>query len=96
MDTPIPVQIKWLDALTVGDSRWQCKEDIDNILEDQPPLMHTIGFLLYKCDVHVCVTDSIGENEYGHMTKIPIGMIQELTYLAPQTKEETYISQHGL
>ena len=76
--------VQWYDAITIGDSRWQAKEEVDDFLDELPPLMYTIGFLLYECDTHICLTDSIGPNEYGHMTKIPKGMIVKVYSFEPQ------------
>ena len=86
--------IEWVDAVTVGDSSWQTYNDLD--LESSPPLMKTVGTCLYQCDTHVCLTDTIGPEECGHMTKIPCKMIVRAVVLEEETKEETNVSDYGL
>ena len=75
------VEVIWVDAETLGDSTWQDIEEIKQRAKDNPPVMRTVGFVLHESDTHISVTDSLGENECGHMTKIPIGMVTECKVL---------------
>ena len=69
------VIIEWRDAETLGDSNWQDQGEAQDFAETPPPLMKTMGFVLYECSEWIAVTDSIGPNQYGHVTKIPFHMI---------------------
>ena len=75
------VKVTWVDAETVGDSSWQELEEVMQTAKDQPPVMQTVGFVLCECETHISITDSIGEQECGHVTKIPLAMIQEVEVL---------------
>lgn len=71
-------EIVWLDAEACGDSGWT---DIEAGLEEaakSPPLMRTLGYLLYSCEEFVSITDSIGPEECGMINKIPREMIKEI------------------
>ena len=69
--------VTWTDAQTVGDSSWS---NLDESLEEAltpPPIIVTIGFVLCDCETHISLTETIGPQECGHVTKIPKGMIVE-------------------
>ena len=84
------VKIVWIDAETVGDSGWQEIEAIGDTVESPPPVMQSVGFLLGEYDSHVAITDSVGNKEYGHVTKIPVQMIRYMTYMQePSAHEKT-------
>jgi|TARA_R100000458_G_C8274279_1_gene249215 hypothetical protein len=76
------VQISWVDAETFGDTGWQDLEEANKKSKEASPLMKTIGFVLYECESHIALTDSIGEKECGHVTKIPKQMVQNIVALA--------------
>jgi hypothetical protein len=87
MDKPTKmVRVVWVDAETIGDNGWQELDEVQASIETPPPLMKTVGFLLgiHTIDgqmTHVSVTDSIGDKECGHVTKIPMCMIRSMVYL---------------
>jgi|2_EtaG_2_1085320.scaffolds.fasta_scaffold00402_17 hypothetical protein len=84
------IRVTWVDAETIGDSGWQDLSDIQHIKEVTPPVMKTIGFVLGDFDTHITITDSIGEKECGHVTKIPKEMIRTACFLGEivKAKEE--------
>ena len=75
------ILIRWIDAVTHGDCTWQDLAETKEDAEKEPPMMCTTGIVLTAADTHIAVTDSIGEEECGHMTKIPRGMIIDIQKL---------------
>ncbi len=75
------VIVTWVDAETIGDSSWQNIEDLSDDILKPPPLMQTMGFMLGDFPTHLALTDSLGDKECGHLTKIPKEMIKEIEYV---------------
>ena len=75
------VKVIWVDAETIGDSGWQEICEVGDSIESAPPVMQSVGFLLGEYDTHITITDSVGDKEYGHITKIPAPMIRYITYM---------------
>ena len=71
----ILMKISWIDAETYGDSSWISLEEGIDKAKTPPPTMHSVGWVLYKNDDYVALTSDIGDEECGHITKIPISMI---------------------
>jgi hypothetical protein len=77
------VQITWQDAETFGDTSWITLEEANEVASKAPPTMKSVGFVLYDDDSYIAITDSVGPNETGHVTKIPKSMISVITELFP-------------
>jgi hypothetical protein len=75
------VQITWQDAETYGDSGWLSLEDAHEAAAKAPPMMQSVGIVLHNDDNYIAITDSMGPNETGHVTKIPKSMIATMTEL---------------
>jgi hypothetical protein len=76
------VQILWTDAVTSAEAGWTSKDEGDSIAREEIPIMSTVGYLIYEGAEWYSLTDSVGTNEYGQITKIPKSMvirIKELT-----------------
>jgi hypothetical protein len=71
----IIVEIRWQDAETYGDNGWTPMEEAKTNAEKAPPVMNSVGYLMYEDHNYIAITDSIGPEETGHITKIPKGMI---------------------
>ena len=72
--------VKWVDAATHGGPGWVALEDAEEFAQSPPPVMTTIGWLVYKTeeegpDGWVAVTDTIGDDETASVHKIPNPMI---------------------
>jgi hypothetical protein len=52
----------------------------------RPPLMRTLGYILYSNEEFISLTDSIGPEECGMINKIPRQMIKEV-YRYDRTRE---------
>jgi hypothetical protein len=76
------VKVIWVDAETVGDCNWQDFNEIKLIAKNDPPLMQSVGFVLHDCESHISIVDSVGEEDCGHLTKIPKKMIKEVVELS--------------
>tara|TARA_R110002167_G_scaffold209959_1_gene414071 strand:+ start:3078 stop:3275 length:198 start_codon:yes stop_codon:yes gene_type:complete len=61
------------------------EEGIDEASKS-PPLMKTLGYVLYVGEEFISVTDSIGPEECGMINKIPRQMIKEM-YRYDRTRE---------
>lgn len=82
------VLVDWVDAITSAEPGWVAYEDAIKEAETPPPLMKTIGFVLNDNEEYIALTDSVGDNEFGQVTKIPRSMIKKLIYLKGETDEE--------
>ena len=82
--------IVWVDAETLGDTGWSDLEEMQADAEKEPPIMNTVGFVMADTPTHVAVTDSIGENDCGHVTKIPKPMIIFQSTLERSSTYEQY------
>lgn len=78
------VYIKWVDAICIGSSGWNDPSELDDWAYADPPIMHTMGYLIHSTDDYVVVVDSIGPNEVGCANKIPTAMVQEMYTLKAQ------------
>ena len=66
---------------STGDSGWQDLEEMKSRAENVPPVMRTVGFVLFETDSHISITESLGNDVCGHVTKVPTGMIRDLEVL---------------
>jgi len=82
------LQIEWEDAITSAEPGWTPFDDAIKEAGNPPPLMNTVGFCLYEDDAYIALTDSIGDNECGQLTKIPRAMIRKLEKLQGETNNE--------
>lgn len=81
--------IKWTDAVTSAEAGWTTKEDALTTAASPLPIMHTVGFVLHHDDNQIAITDSVGDDEFGQVTKIPMSMIIEYDYLRRKNNEKT-------
>lgn len=78
----------WVDAETFGDSGWNDLTEAMESAKVAPPIMQTVGFVLVETEDYVALTDSLGDKECGHVTKIPRSMIQRRELLIHGKQEE--------
>ena len=81
--------IKWTDAITSAEAGWTTKEEAMLTASAPLPVMYTIGYVLHDDESHVALTDSVGDDEFGQVTKIPRSMILEYAYLRREINDET-------
>ena len=82
------VRIRWQDAVTSVEPGWTSKDDALGIAESSPPRMSSIGYVLFENDEWLSITDSIGGDEFGQVTKIPKVMIIEKHILVKKPNEQ--------
>lgn len=75
ISSPDRREISWRDAETYGDSGWLTAEEACENLRIPPPIMKTIGYVLYEDDLFISLCDTIGPEETSAITKIPKTMI---------------------
>ncbi len=78
ISSPDRREITWRDAETYGDSSWVSAEEVCAQIRKAPPLMKTIGYVLYEDEIYVAMCDTIGPEETSAITKIPRMMIIEM------------------
>jgi hypothetical protein len=81
--------IKWTDAITSAEPGWTTREEALQAASSPLPIMYTVGYILHNDDSHIALTDSVGDDEFGQVTKIPKSMIVEYDYLRRENDEET-------
>ncbi len=81
------VEIWWHDAETCGGPGWVDKEDAINYIDGELPTIKSIGYLCAVTDTHYAITDNVGYNQVGGITKIPKGMVIEMHNLERTRKE---------
>tara|TARA_R100000234_G_scaffold74003_1_gene45744 strand:- start:250 stop:540 length:291 start_codon:yes stop_codon:yes gene_type:complete len=88
ISSPDRREITWRDAETYGDSGWINAEDMCAQLRKAPPVMNTLGYVLFENDIYIAVADTIGPEECSAITKIPKSMILSMHIF--QTVEDNY------
>jgi len=78
----------WTDAITSAEAGWTTKEDAMLVALAPLPIMNTIGYVLHDDEDKIALTDSVGDDEFGQVTKIPKSMIIEYGYLRREMNEE--------
>ena len=68
-------KILWNDAETYGDSSWIKLEEGIEQASTPPPVMASVGWIIYEDAKYVALTSDLGDEECGHITKIPKTMI---------------------
>lgn len=79
------VEVEWVDASTSGGPGWVYLSEAKEFAAKEPPIMKTVGFLLYEkggSDGYVVLTDTLGYEECAAVHKIPSGMIINMRSLS--------------
>jgi hypothetical protein len=82
------VRILWEDAVTSAEAGWTTKIDAMETATTRPPQMYSVGYVLHNCKEWISITDSVGGDEFGQVTKIPKKMIVDLTFLKEDSNDE--------
>ena len=88
ISSPDRREITWRDAETYGDSEWISVEEMCEQLRKAPPIMSTLGYVLFENDIYIAVADTVGPEECSAITKIPKSMILSMHIF--QTVEDNY------
>tara|TARA_R100000458_G_C8100070_1_gene127124 strand:- start:36 stop:320 length:285 start_codon:yes stop_codon:yes gene_type:complete len=87
--------IWWVDAETFGDSGWIDLTEAMESAKVAPPIMQTVGFVLVDDEDYIALTDSMGDDECGHITKIPRAMIKHKKRLSSGNFKEEAMGDMG-
>jgi hypothetical protein len=79
-DYPI-VKICWEDAITSAEAGWTTVADAMEVATTPLPQMLTVGYVLHDNESWISVTDSVGNDEFGQVTKIPKQLIISIATL---------------
>jgi hypothetical protein len=71
------VKVEWEDAVLLTTEAWNMGEDD---YPYNPYICITTGILLYDGVEGIILTDSISNDQTGHVQQIPRGMIRNITY----------------
>tara|TARA_R100000458_G_C8057126_1_gene101724 strand:- start:19 stop:318 length:300 start_codon:yes stop_codon:yes gene_type:complete len=82
------VMVIWEDAITSAEPGWTTKEDALTLAEADLPCMTSIGFVLFENNDWISITDSVGEDEFGQVTKIPKSLCLSIVRLGDRKLEE--------
>jgi len=83
MKDPKIVKVSWYDAEEIGEVGWNNLADQKKAAKKPPPLMRSVGFLIYEGNLHVSLLSTLGDKEASTLEKIPQGMIVEMVELSP-------------
>ena len=75
---------------------WTEKDEAMEVATSCLPVMSTVGWCIHHCRSHIALTDSWGDNEYGQVTKIPMGNVVVLWELEEDPKEPLYTNKEIL
>jgi|19_taG_2_1085344.scaffolds.fasta_scaffold07289_7 hypothetical protein len=86
------VKIHWTDAVTSAEPGWTTKDEAMASAICEPPSMTSVGFVLHENNKWISISDSIGDDEFGQVTKIPKVMIMSLVDLTEDEKRDETIN----
>ena len=84
------VEVYWLDHESNGGPGWEELEDQLEWAKAAPALGHSVGYLIYSCDTHIVIADTIMmESQTGCANKIVrTDIIQERLLLNGRPKTQ--------
>lgn len=70
------VNVQWNDSWS-GGAHWESRSDVDIVFAP----ISTVGFLVAKNETWIAIAQSISEDQYGNVQRIPVGCVVEVTVL---------------
>ena len=77
------VLVEWIDAEEHGEVGWNNLKAQLKYAKKECPLMHSVGFEVWRDDNHIALLSTIGEKECSTIEKIPMGYIKSIKLLTP-------------
>jgi len=71
------VYIEWTDAET--SSGWKSRDEVDDDKESESTVCTSVGFLIHQNQHTITICSGYHDDEYSEVTKIPKGMVREMT-----------------
>lgn len=84
-----PVIVIWLDAETLGDGSWMPVKQLEKSLEDDLPIVVSIGFIVEETKSYIALVDTVANDCVGVVNKIPWGMVTSIERLTISGKKKT-------
>ena len=75
------VKVCWEDAITSAEAGWTAASEAMEVATAPLPKMVTVGFVLHDNENWIALTDSVGHDEFGQVTKIPKQLIVSISTL---------------
>ena len=82
------VKVTWKDAEEHGDVGWNSLKEQLRYAKKPCPVMHSVGYEVYRDDDHISLLSSIGEKECSSIEKIPIAFILKVSTLQEEEEEQ--------
>lgn len=70
-------RVEWEDAVLLTSDAWN---DAEEEYAYNPRMCTTVGIVLYDGPEGIILTDSVNEDQTGHIQQIPRAMIRAFTY----------------
>ena len=79
------VRVIWVDAEEQGETGWNDFKSIQNYARKPCPIMHSVGYVIYRDDEHISLISSMSMDRKNSSSceKIPTTFIQEIIPLVP-------------
>ena len=74
-DLPI-TEVVWIDAEESGDIGWNDLSETLTKAKRPCPVMHSVGYVVYRDEDHISLLSTIGPDECGSLEKIPAAFIR--------------------
>jgi len=80
------VRVIWVDAEEQGETGWNDFKSIQNYARKPCPIMHSVGYVIYRDDEHISLISSMSMDRKNSSSceKIPITFVKEIVVLSPQ------------
>ena len=75
------VEITWVDAEEHGIVGWNDLEETKEYAKSAPPIIRSVGYVIFENSEHISIVSSIGPDICGTMEKIPIAFVKDIREL---------------
>lgn len=69
-------RVHWHDACVI--TEWKSSDEIKAFCEEEPVLVHSVGWLVADEDTHIVIAQSISSHKADNLLKIPKSLIREM------------------
>jgi len=75
------VEVVWVDAVERGEVGWNDLKEQLKFAKKPSPVVRNIGYEVYRCDDHISLLHSLGDDECSSVEKIPTSFIKDIILL---------------
>ena len=88
------IEVIWVDAEEKGEVGWNDLKELMKHAKKPCPVMHTVGYCVFKDENHISLLSTIGPDECSSLDKIPAAFVKEVVVLkaasqAPRPRSRT-------